>query len=251
MKILLSPAKKIALDDAHGFETTTPRFLEHSRPLLKKLQALSYPELKKLYKVSDGVARPMYEHLQALKEGRETETYPAVLAFSGIAYRYMAPGVFTDAMMGYVTEHLYILSGLYGVLSPLDGITPYRLEMGTKGPFDLYAWWKEDLQDLIGSEEEVINLASAEYARAVKQFRPVTDVRFLRPKNGKLQETAVYAKMARGAMVRWMAEHDVQTAAELQTFDELGYRYDPELSQPDCLVFVYEEPEEAPEAWTD
>lgn len=239
MKILLSPAKKITCDDTHGMEMTRPRFESLAAPLLETLQNMTWPELKALYKVSDKVGRPMYEHLQALREGREQERYPAVLAFSGIAYRYMAPGVFDDSMMDYVTDHLLILSGLYGALSPLDSITPYRLEMGTKGPFDLYAWWKKPLQQLLPLEEEVINLASAEYARAVKQFRPVTDVRFLRPKNGKLQETAVYAKMARGAMVRWMALHRIETASQLTGFDELGYRYDSSLSTPDCLVFVW------------
>ena len=241
MKILLSPAKKITLDDKHGLAMTVPRFQEQSVPLLETLQNMDYPGLKALYKVSDAVARPVYDHLQALKQGRETEKYPALLAFSGIAYRYMAPGVFTDEMMQYVSDHLLILSGLYSALSPLDGITPYRLEMGTRGPFDLYAWWKKPLQNLLPDTEEVINLASAEYAKAVRQFRKVTEVRFLRQKNGKLQETAVYAKMARGAMVRWMAEHQVQTAAELAGFDELGYRYDPSCSSEKMLVFVHEE----------
>lgn len=148
MKILLSPAKKITLDDKHGLAMTVPRFQEQSVPLLETLQNMDYPGLKALYKVSDAVARPVYDHLQALKQGRETEKYPALLAFSGIAYRYMAPGVFTDEMMQYVSDHLLILSGLYGALSPLDGITPYRLEMGTRGPFDLYAWWKKPLQNL-------------------------------------------------------------------------------------------------------
>ena len=173
MKILLSPAKKITLDDKHGLAMTVPRFQEQSVPLLETLQNMDYP-------------------------------------------------------------------GLYGALSPLDGITPYRLEMGTRGPFDLYAWWKKPLQNLLPDTEEVINLASAEYAKAVRQFRKVTEVRFLRQKNGKLQETAVYAKMARGAMVRWMAEHQVQTAAELAGFDVLGYRYDPSCSSVKMLVFCDE-----------
>ena len=112
MKILLSPAKKITLDDKHGLAMTVPRFQEQSVPLLETLQNMDYPGLKALYKVSDAVARPVYDHLQALKQGRETEKYPALLAFSGIAYRYMAPGVFTDEMMQYVSDHLLILSGL-------------------------------------------------------------------------------------------------------------------------------------------
>ena len=248
MKILLSPAKKLIQDDTHGLAMTTPRFESQAQTLLEELQSLSYEELKALYKVSDNVTRPMYDHYQALKEGRETERYPAIVMFSGIAYRYMAPGVFTDDMLAYINRHLLILSGLYGALSPLDGITPYRLEMGTKGPFNLYRTWKEPLKDLLPESEEVINLASAEYSRAVRQFRPVTDVHFLRPKNGKLQETAVYAKMARGAMVRWMAAGNVQTSAQLQGFSELGYRYDASLSSPDSLVFVYSEEPEEPDA---
>ena len=157
---------------------------------------------------------------------------PAILSYSGIQYQYMAPHVFTDDQMKYIQEHLYILSGFYGLLRPLDAITPYRLEMQTKCPFSLYEFWKEDLAKQV--DEPILNLASEEYAKIIRKYKPLVDVRFIE-ENGK--EKGVYAKMARGAMVRYLAENKIEHIKDIASFNELDYVFDASQSTEKLYIF--------------
>ena len=159
---------------------------------------------------------------------------PALVSYEGLQYQYMAPGVFTESALAYVEEHLRILSGFYGVLRPFDGVVPYRLEMQAKlevdGCRDLYQFWGNRLARQLALETDfVLNLASREYSRAVEVHLPKT-VRFVtcafgELKDGRVVEKGTKCKMARGQMVRWLAEKQIKSPEDLQTFDQLGYRF--------------------------
>ena len=151
------------------------------------------------------------------------------------------------AQLDYLREHLRILSGFYGLLRPFDGVTPYRLEMQAKlsvdGHRDLYEFWGDALARQLASETDfVLNLASKEYSRVVEPYLPKS-VRFLTCtfgewKDGKVIEKGTMCKMARGQMVRWLAENNVTNWTDIRAFDQLGYRFQPELSDENHDVFL-------------
>ena len=162
----------------------------------------------------------------------------------------MAPGVFTNDELDYVQEHLRILSGFYGVLRPFDGVTPYRLEMQARLKIgeakDLYSYWGDSIaKNLLSETDCILNLASQEYSRCVSAH--LTDgVQFItclfcERKNGKLIEKGTLCKMARGEMVRYMAEHQIETAEKIKAFDRLGYRFAPSESNQTTYTFIKEE----------
>ena len=145
---------------------------------------------------------------------------PAILSYEGIAFQYMAPAVFEDSSFDYVQEHLRILSGFYGVLKPMDGVTPYRLEMqaraGIDAHKDLYDLWGERLyEEVRGESGEIINLASKEYSKCIEKYLKTDDlyitVNFCEMSGDKLVTKGTYAKMARGEMVRFMAENRIES----------------------------------------
>ena len=172
------------IDDIN-IECTTPLFLSKTSKLLNHIKSLEYSELKSYLKCSDTIAQSTYDQFQNMRLDKNTT--PAILSYSGIQYQYMAPHVFTDDQMKYIQQHLYILSGFYGLLKPLDAITPYRLEMQTKCPFSLYDFWKDDLAKQM--DEPILNLASEEYAKIIRKYKPLVDVRFIE-ENGKEKHLA-------------------------------------------------------------
>ena len=158
----------------------------------------------------------------------------------------MAPSVFEKQQLAYIQEHLRILSAFYGCLKPMDGVTPYRLEMQAKAQIEtdknLYEFWGEDLYQSVRDESGVIiNLASKEYSKCLETYLGPDDwfltIRFCEKSNGKLVTKGTYAKMARGEMVRFMAEQNVKTAEELKGFDRLGYVFREDLSGKTEYVF--------------
>ena len=159
----------------------------------------------------------------------------------------MAPTVFTSGEYEYIQSHLRILSGLYGVLKPFDGITPYRLEMqaklNTRNAKDLYAYWSNRIADELCSETDcIVNLASKEYSACISKHLP-PDVHFItcvfaEKKSGKLIEKGTMCKMARGEMVRYMAENQVTDSAMLRNFQRLDYMFDDSHSNDHTLVFI-------------
>ena len=175
---------------------------------------------------------------------------PALLSYQGIQYQYMAPGVFTNKEYDYIQVHLRILSGFYGVLRPFDGVLPYRLEMGARcsTPFckSLYDFWGDSLYRTLtaGGEDTLLNRASAEYAKAVRPWvtPPVRwiDVTFGETDGDNVVEKGVYVKMARGEMVRFLAERNAETPEAAQGFDRLGYRFSPAHSTAASYVFLRE-----------
>ena len=245
MKIIISPAKKMR-EDLDGFAPEgLPVFLPRAERLLEALRALSPRELQALWKCNDAIAALNVERLARMDLRRNLT--PAVLAYEGIQYRYLAPGVLETGDLDYLRDHLRILSGFYGLLAPFDGVVPYRLEMGARlaadGCPDLYAFWGDALaRALAEGTDLVLNLASREYSRAVAPHLPpavklLTCV-FGEESNGKIVEKGTLCKMARGEMVRWLAQNRVERPEDVRRFEALGYRYAPEHSTETQLVFV-------------
>ena len=245
MRMIIAPAKKMTVDTDSFAVDGTPVFLEQAERLKTILQGMSAKELQELWKCSDAIAKQNTERLTDM-DLRRCLT-PAILAYEGIQYRYMAPGVMAEAQLDYLREHLRILSGLYGLLRPFDGVTPYRLEMqaslSADGCRDLYEFWGGRLAGALAAETDlVLNLASKEYSRAVEPHLPKT-VRFVTCifgewKNGKVIEKGTMCKMARGQMVRWLAENNVKNLSDIQTFDQLGYQFQAEHSAENHMVFL-------------
>ncbi len=245
MRIIISPAKKMVVDTDSAECAGLPVFVERAEELRGWLRGLSYAELKKLWACSDAIAEQNAERLAHMDLRRNLT--PALLAYDGIQYAYMAPAVFEDGQFDWVQAHLRILSGFYGVLRPFDGVVPYRLEMQAKaqvaGCANLYDYWGSALVDSVMDESRVlVNLASKEYSKAVeKHLQPddtcITCV-FGQLEDGKVVQKGVYAKMARGEMVRYLAGIQAQTPADLRGFDWSDYRFDEGRSTDDTYVFT-------------
>ena len=245
MRIIIAPAKKMVVDTDSFAVDDLPQFLEQTERLKAVLQTMSPKELQGLWKCNDAIARLNVERLEHME--LRCNLTPAIIAYEGIQYRYMAPGVMEADHLGYLREHLRILSGFYGLLRPFDGVTPYRLEMQAHlkvdGCHDLYQFWGDRLaRHLVSETDLVLNLASKEYSKAVEPRLPES-VRFLTCmfgewKDGKIIKKGTQCKMARGQMVRWMAEHKIEDPEDLRVFNQLGYRFHEELSAENQYVFL-------------
>lgn len=244
MKIILSPAKKMNMVPDRLAPSGLPDFLDQTEEILAWLRDRSYEELKTLWKCNDKIVQQNIARLEQM-ELRDQLT-PAVLAYEGIAYQYMAPSVFEDGHYDYVQEHLRILSAFYGVLRAMDGVTPYRLEMQAKasigGKKDLYELWGNRLYEAVRDESRVIvNLASKEYSKCIEKYLVPEDryltITFCEKSGNKLVTKGTYAKMARGEMVRYMAEHQIEDPIEIRNFDRLGYVFRDDLSSDKEYIF--------------
>ena len=244
MKIILSPAKKMNVDVETLQPLGLPVFLEDTKKILDWLKEKSYEELKKLWSCNDKIAEQNVQRLEQMN--LEKNLTPAVLSYEGIAYQYMAPAVFEETHLDYVQKHLRILSAFYGVLKPMDGVTPYRLEMQAKaniaGTKDLYDFWEKRLYEEVRDEDGVIiNLASKEYSKCIEKYLTPKDTYitcvFGEIINNKFVQKGTYAKMARGEMVRFMAEQKIEDPKELRNFNRLGYVFREDLSSDEKYVF--------------
>ena len=245
MKIIISPAKKMNVDTDVFLPKDLPVFLKETNILMEWIQTLSYAEAKKLWACNDKLAELNFERFREM-ELRKTLT-PALISYEGIQYQYMAPNVFTEREWDYVQSHLRILSGFYGVLKPLDGVTPYRLEMQAKAKIsdfkDLYNFWGNRLyREVMDESRIVLNLASKEYSKCVEKYLQSGDIFltcvFGELKDGKVIQKGTQAKMARGEMVRYMAENNIEDFEQLKKFDRLGYCFEPKLSTENEYIFL-------------
>lgn len=171
---------------------------------------------------------------------------PAILSYDGISYQHLAPFVMEEAELAYLQEHLLIMSAFYGLLRPLDAVTPYRLELQAMGEIgmhkNLYAFWGDRLyRECKKGDGVIINLASTEYNTIIKRYLTKEDcfitITFTEMYKGKLVTKPTYAKMARGEMVRFMAEHRITDVEEIKKFDRLGFVYRAGLSDEREFVF--------------
>ena len=245
MKIIISPAKKMNQNTDILTWRNLPRLLPYTKTIQEYLSGRSEPELKQIWKCSDIIVAENVERLHTID--LENRLSPAIFSYEGIQYQYMAPQIMTKCQFDYLEENLRILSGFYGILRPFDGVTPYRLEMQSKIPKfqskTLYAFWNREIYDILTENDSIIlNLASKEYSKVIEPYLEpgtmyVTCV-FGEGVNGKLKEKGTYAKMARGEMVRFLAEIQAKSLNEVKNFQGLGYRYEKVLSTEYKYVFV-------------
>ena len=244
MKIILSPAKKMKTDtDSIGI-LSCPVFMEKTEEILSWLKGRTEEELQKMWKCNDNIAAQNIERINSMNLYKQLT--PAVLAYEGIAYQYMAPIVFENAHFDYVQEHLRIMSAFYGVLKPMDGITPYRLEMQAKASIghykNLYEFWGEMLyREVMDDSGIIINLASKEYSKCIEKYLTPADryitITFCEKSGDKLITKGTYAKMARGEMVRYMAENHIEKPDDIRSFNRLGYVFRGEISSGNEYIF--------------
>lgn len=245
MRIIISPAKQMRVDTDSFACTELPTFIEKTEVLKDWISGLSYEEQKTLWACNDKIAKQNAERFADMDLHRNLT--PALLAYDGIQYIYMAPAVFEDVRFDYGQEHLRILSGFYGVVKPMDGVVPYRLEMQAKaavaGYRNLYDFWGDDLyREVMDDSRVLINLASKEYSKCIEKYlqpedRYITCV-FGELEGGKVVQKGVYAKMARGEMVRFMAGIHVDEPEQIKTFNWSGYHFDESRSSDTEYVFI-------------
>ena len=244
MKIILSPAKKM-ITDADSIEPAAlPEFIDKTTEILNWLKDRSKEELKVIWKCNDKIARQNFERLENMDLYHMLT--PAILSYEGIAFQYMAPAVFEYGQFEYIQKHLRILSAFYGSLKPLDGVRPYRLEMQAKVTIgntrNLYDYWGDMLyKSIIDDSQIIINLASKEYSKCIEKYLSPKDtyitITFCELSGEKLVTKGTYAKMARGEMVRFMAERGIENPADIQKFNRLGYRFREDLSSEKEYIF--------------
>jgi cytoplasmic iron level regulating protein YaaA (DUF328/UPF0246 family) len=252
MKILLSPAKSLNLDqDLHLKSHTKSAFLDKTDILAKKMKKASKSDLKDLMSISDKLAELNYGRFQEFTIDHKTDNArPAIFTFDGDVYDGLKAYELNEGDINRLQDRLRILSGLYGILKPLDLMKPYRLEMGTKLKIkkadDLYDFWQDALTDSLNSEltedELVVNLASKEYSKAVKKSK--LKGKWIEPvfkdyKNGKLKIISFYAKKARGYMTNHLAKIENPTYADIIKFNEDDYAFSKSETEKDNQpVFV-------------
>ena len=261
MLTLLSPAKKLNFDPAKTALAPTSAVLNSDMVELAKVaKTQSADDLKALMHISDNLAALNAERFKAFNlKGQSNSAKPAGLAFDGDVYWGLDANSMPDETLSYAQDHLRILSGLYGVLRPLDAIQPYRLEMGTKlktpRGSSLYEFWggkiAQTLLADLGSHDDktIVNLASNEYFKAASKKtlesesgRAVISAKFLNVKEGKSRALMYYAKHARGQMARWIMDARIDRADGLKDFNLGGYRFDKAASSETELVFTRPQP---------
>ncbi|WP_420317100.1 peroxide stress protein YaaA [Ekhidna sp.] len=251
MIAVVSPAKNLDFKTKYDTPTSQPRLMECTNELIDVMRKKSVDEVKDLMSISRQLAGLNVHRFKKFESEHTTEnSKPAALAFNGDVYQGLQAETFDEKKMEFAQKHFRILSGLYGLLRPLDLIQPYRLEMGTKLAFDdyhtLYEYWDRTILDLLvddlkaQGDDIILNLASNEYFKSVdKKDIParVIDVEFKHLKNGKYKIISFYAKKARGLMSRFMIEHQITNPEDLRAFDYEGYYFDEEASTENKLAF--------------
>lgn len=253
MLAVLSPAKTLDLTNVENLNirVSEPIFLEEAEIIMDNLKRLEVPEICSLMKISEELGVHTFTKIQDWNTIYYGDEKPFVLAFKGEAYRGLNADDFTEEDLEFCNDSLRILSGLYGVIKPLDGTKAYRLEMGTKisieGSKNLYDFWGnkieesilEDLED--HNEKVIINLASNEYYKSIKKIekkvRVITPI-FKERKGFEYKVVTVYAKKARGEMVRYITKNKITDSESLKKFDLDGYEFNVELSEGDTWVFT-------------
>ncbi|MET0612890.1 peroxide stress protein YaaA [Pseudomonas caspiana] len=258
MLMVISPAKTLDFETPPTTERfTQPQYLDHSQELIEILRELTPAQIGELMHLSDKLSG-----LNAARFGSWTPAFTpenakqALLAFKGDVYTGLQAETFSDAELSYAQDHLRMLSGLYGLLRPLDLMQPYRLEMGTRlangRGKDLYAFWGTRISEWLNEalaeqgDDLLLNLASTEYFSAVKRSAlnaQIIDTEFKDLKNGQYKIISFYAKKARGMMSRFVITEKINTPDALKQFDVAGYRYSNEQSTATKLVFLRDTPE--------
>lgn len=251
MKLLISPSKAINYDvDINYPLYSSPYFLGESKKLIKILKNFSSDEISKMMKISDNLANLNHKRYQDFSTPfNEGNSKPAIFIFNGDVYNAIRLESYKESDFEFMQDSLRILSGLYGILRPLDLIQPYRLEMSTKLQNDrgrnLYEFWGGGLSSFLNDDnkkqEVVINLASAEYFDAIKSDKvnaKIIKIDFKENKSGKLKIIGLMAKRARGEMVNYIIKNKITNSQDIKEFNINGYGFDSQLSSSELYVFT-------------
>jgi len=256
MLALISPAKTLDYESNLPTDSfTLPRLLDYSQELVDVSRKLSVSEIANLMSVSEKIAHLNVERFRDWQsEFNLANARQAIFAFKGDVYTGLDAYNLEEKAIHYAQQHLRILSGLYGLLRPLDLMMPYRLEMGTKlaNPrgYNLYEFWGHTITELINQDlaaansELLVNIASDEYYKSVKESKIKAEIVkpvFLYQKNGKYKVFSFYAKKARGLMARFILEIQINRIEDLKAFNSEGYYFDPDSSLKGELVFKRDE----------
>ncbi len=247
---LISPAKRLDFKPQPGIKTTQPALLKDTAILAERTRALSKTQIQKLMEISPALAQLNYDRYQTFDPANKIETKAAIYTFAGDVYMGLVAKTMSKEDVAYAQDHLGILSGLYGLLRPLDAIQAYRLEMGSelknvRGK-NLHAFWRERLTEhlnaMVGKLKNptIVNLASAEYFGAVDASAlkaPVIAANFVEIKNGKVSAPTFFLKKARGMMARAIVENRWEKPEQMKAFDTAGYEYDEKRSTDQMMVF--------------
>lgn len=232
-------------DDLYGRKSRTPRFFQEALILVRELQKLNREELTDLMKISNKIADRTYCDIQHFNES-DSPKQSAIFAYSGTVYQWLNAVAFNPDDLSYASEHVRILSGMYGVLKPEDLISSYRLEMKTplinSEGINLYQFWKNRITGYLQKENQpIINLASAEYTKAVdrkKLDNPFISVSFKEREGEKLRTVGMYSKMARGLFSGRMIKAKIEDPSVLKEWNVDGYIFDKELSSDSDWFYV-------------
>jgi cytoplasmic iron level regulating protein YaaA (DUF328/UPF0246 family) len=251
ISVIISPAKKLDFESPCDFSLATqPLFQKETDTLVKNLKKLKVSDLSKMMNLSQSLSKLNFERYQNFeKKYNDHNSKPAALLFDGDTYTGLEFSSLNKTQMKYAQKHLRILSGLYGVLRPMDLIQPYRLEMGTKFKFEsyknLYDLWRPKLASKLNEEmsekDILVNCASNEYFKSIDtknlKAKVITPV-FKENKNGKLKVISFNAKRARGMMARFIIENKARTIEDLKKFSQDNYKFNKALSNESELVFT-------------
>ncbi len=252
MILLISPAKTLDFAEVSETPHTQPRLLDQSQQLVGLLRKKTAEELQSLMNISDRLAALNAERYRRFTSPFTTENAkPALLAFQGDVYAGLGAEDFDEAQLAFAQRHLRILSGLYGLLRPLDLMQAYRLEMGTRlenaRGKDLYAFWDDALTELLNRDlaelesDAVVNLASQEYFKAIQPEKlagRLFDIQFKEQRDGKYRIISFNAKKARGLMCRYVVQNRITDPEALVNFDWDDYFFNPDLSSERSFVFT-------------
>lgn len=248
MLLLLSPAKSLNFEPNSYTNHTQPQLLKSTQVLVERLQELQQTDLQQLMKISEKIAalnlarNHEFEFPFTLQNAKQ-----AILAFDGDVYAGMNASDFSATELTFAQQHIGILSGLYGLLRPLDLMQPYRLEMGTKLSVqkhsNLYEYWGNQITDKINAsgQEVIVNLASKEYFKSVKMNElkgKLYEVNFKEKKGEKYKIVAFYAKKARGMMCHYVVKNQFTKPEQMKGFDYEGYTFNEALSTPTSYIFT-------------
>lgn len=255
MIVVISPAKTLDFEEKNSnLPMSEPRFLEKSQEIIDEIKNYDSYSLEKLMKISTKLATLNRDRYQIWTPSLDTAKQ-CILAFKGDVYRGLDVGSLTDSELFYANEHLRILSGLYGVLRPFDGINEYRLEMGTKLKVndlkDLYEFWDRTLEESLIEElknhnnKTIINLASHEYFKSVEGLMKSDKVNVVTPifkelRGDEYKIISFNAKKARGIMTRYIIQNEIQDIEDIKKLDVDGYLFNEEMSTDKELVFIRE-----------
>ena len=264
LKVIISPAKKMNVENDLFLPRSTPHFIQDTQQIMKRLQQLTPGDLKELWNCNDQILQLNLDRLSHMDLTNNLS--PAILTYEGLQYQAMAPRIFEQHQWDYIETHLFILSGFYGLLRPFDGVVPYRLEMQARLAMDshknLYDFWGNRLyrrlvsaaaegedEAAVASDTVIVNLASKEYSKAIEPWllndqkagSPVKMITCLFESelpDGKRKIKATEAKMARGEMVRYLADCGSEDPQVMKNFTGQGYHFDEASSSETEYVFV-------------